>query len=722
MWQHLLEDVKGLPKFITGFGISYKNELKMIEKARNTPFQPVYEAFMNAWEAIDVTHRKDHHITLSIYVDKDMLSDADGVYYFDKIVVEDDGLGLNNENLNRLLTLRDDGKMNKNKGTGRVQYLHFFEETQIESVYSTKQGTHIYRRLTLSKKDAFVQNNAFVRFDEQRFDKTCRNYTKVVFRSPYSKDDAKAYASAEVGNVKNFIVRNFVSLLCDNRQNLPNIEIRRYVNGELHKIKEIKESDIVEPHSSFPFVAQYVRLNSGGKLDVLPDKEEFLVRTFLMPQSMLATNRMVLASKGAEGQTIPMSCMASTTDFGGKHYMFLVSGNYIEQCESDQRGQFKILTQKEVENRGYAPLLDEKYITIDDIRRAAEVEVVRHHPEVKKVEEVKERRISELVNLFHIDQKRVEKVKGSIAVGDSDETILRKLYVEESRENAEFDANLKQMLDRVGELNPVEDGYEQELQDLSENASNMIPAAQKNELSKYVVRRKLVLDLFDSILQKHAECTPTDQSIKEETLHNLIFAQKSTDASASDMWIINEEFIYFDGCSEHRLIDISINGEKLFDEAELSADILEQLKEGRHDRMKKRPDIFLYPQEGKCIIIEFKAPDVNVASYIHQIAQYATLIRSYSKDKFNIFNFYGYLIGQNINEIDVRGASARFLSAPQFDYWYRVDEPIACLMKSRSDNRDGNLYTEIIKYTTLLDRARVRNRIFVNKLLGEESK
>ncbi len=129
-------------------------------------------------------------------------------------------------------------------------------------------------------------------------------------------------------------------------------------------------------------------------------------------------------------------------------------------------------------------------------------------------------------------------------------------------------------------------------------------------------------------------------------------------------------------------------------------------------RLDRRPDVLLFPDEGKCIIIEFKAPDVNVAEHMTQIDFYASLIRNYTDDAFSINMFYGYLIGEDIEDRDVRGRVSRFEHSYHLDYWFRPSENVVGF-----DNRsDGSLYTEVIKYSTLLKRAQLRNRIFINKL------
>ena len=52
-----------------------------------------------------------------------------------KIIITDNGIGLNVASFTRLLNLRDNSKSKNNKGTGRIQYLHYFDDTFFESVY-----------------------------------------------------------------------------------------------------------------------------------------------------------------------------------------------------------------------------------------------------------------------------------------------------------------------------------------------------------------------------------------------------------------------------------------------------------------------------------------------------------------------------------------------------------------------------------------------------------
>jgi len=88
------------------------------------------------------------------------------------------------------------------------------------------------------------------------------------------------------------------------------------------------------------------------------------------------------------------------------------------------------------------------------------------------------------------------------------------------------------------------------------------------------------------------------------------------------------------------------------------------------------------------------------------------LIHNFSKEDFRLNTFYGYLIGEAIDVEDVRDYDADFKSAYHFDYLFRPNKTIA----GKYGKSDGSLYTEVIKYSTLLKRARRRNEIFIKKL------
>lgn len=107
-------DTQKYIKFEEARGIKYIGELRTIKKKADSQLQFLYEAFMNSWEAIVEKFTPDHinlgRISIGLFLKENLLSKQNGVFDFVKFEIEDNGIGLNEVNYSRLLTLRDDTK------------------------------------------------------------------------------------------------------------------------------------------------------------------------------------------------------------------------------------------------------------------------------------------------------------------------------------------------------------------------------------------------------------------------------------------------------------------------------------------------------------------------------------------------------------------------------------------------------------------------------------
>ena len=122
-----------------------------------------------------------------------------------------------------------------------------------------------------------------------------------------------------------------------------------------------------------------------------------------------------------------------------------------------------------------------------------------------------------------------------------------------------------------------------------------------------------------------------------------------------------------------------------------------------------RPDIFLYPDEGKCVLVELKAPEVDLAEHLNQMTKYCNLIANYSVRK--IQRFYSYLIGETFNaEADFDGTYEETVSGD----WIGQNIPIKTMDKERATI--GTLQIEVSKLSSIYSRAHRRNKSFADKL------
>ena len=708
--------------YVKATGIWYKNEINTIKKKTETPLQPIYEAFMNAWEAILDHFSKEHFnngtIGITVYRRKNLTSQETGESDFEKIVVSDNGVGLDDTCYQRLVNLRDDTKKHSNFGTGRIQFLHFFDHTTIDSIYNI--GQQYKRRIvTLSKNEAFLKENAILRLDEEEDSIETAPKTTVTFENLLDNKDKEYYAMLSAQNLKDCIIKHYLSLFCEHRDRMPKIHISLLENLEIKEECDIISSDIPNPDQEQELSIDYSKLDEKNKIVSAGRQEKFQLIAFKRPSSEINQNAIYLVSKGATSISVDIDSLKKNDEIGGNRYMFLLSGEYLDASDRDDRGNLRLISSQEFKQQNENSLFKEEVVLFDDIVKEANKNINQLYSELEAKNQERNKTIDELQQMFLLNPTTVNKIRKKIKNTDSEETILKVIYQADSEIEAKKDDAIRQQMEELKSLTPDKtDNYQKKLQEKVDDLVRAIPLQNRTVLSKYVARRKLVLDLFDEILKNELDSLKDGKRIDEKLLHNLLFQQSSTSKTPedSDLWIINEEFIYFKGVSEFEFENIEYNGKKIFDK-EFSEEEKEYLNSLGEKRLSKRPDVLLFPDEGKAIIIEFKAPDVNVSEHLSQIDFYASLLRNYTIDECQITTFYGYLIGESIEDRDVRGRVSRFEFSPKFGYWFRPSEKVI----NFNGGQEGNIYTEVIKYSTLLERAKLRNQIFIEKLLNGEN-
>lgn len=711
-------------EYIKAIGIRYVNELPTIRKKKDAPLQPIYEAFTNAWEAIREKYTDEYlnmgRITLELYSISNALSEVNGIYDFDKLCVGDNGNGLNDASYDRLVNLRDNSKHFSNKGTGRIQYIHTFDETILESVYKRIDGSFGQRKVTLSQKEAFISQNAIMRLDEEKDASSETTNTLVTFLRPMENGDIEYFQTLNIDILREELLKHFLSLFCDNRTKLPQIEIVHYINQCESKRLEIKAEDIPEPNKEETFAISYSQLDENNKIAHTLNSEYFTLKAFVQPDTHLQENAIYLVSKGERASSIKLENLASKDSIAGNRYLFLLSSSYIDNHDRDDRGNIVLITAKDFRSQEEGSLFPEETILLDDIVEETNNNINRLYNELDSKNQEKNKTIDELQQLFLLNPITVNKIRKKIKNTDSEETILKAIYQADSEIEAQKDDAIRKQLEEIKAITPDKtEDYQDKIQEKVDELVSAIPLQNRTILSKYIARRKIVLDLFDEILSREIESLKNGKRIDEKLLHNLLFQQGkySENPDDSDLWIINEEFIYFKGVSEERFADIEYKKKKIFDKA-FSEEDERYLNSLGEKRLTKRPDVLLFPEEGKVIIIEFKAPDVNVSEHLTQIDFYANILLNYTREDLHLTTFYGYLIGEDIEDRDVRGRVSRFEHSPKFQYWFRPSEKVI----NFNDGPEGNIYTEVIKYSALLDRAKFRNQIFIDKLLKGDVK
>lgn len=695
-------------------GIHYQGILKDIKKSGDQ-FRPIYEAFTNAFESIKLKVQNgssggNESIHIDLYMRK---STTPPELFFDQFVISDTGIGFDEVNFGRLVCFKDDRKGFHNKGSGRIQFLHSFDTTKYISIFKDGSG---YKQRSFTLSTHYISKNAII--SEHKLD-DCNSdsaKTTLTFHKLLDKKDIPPYNNLTANELKHMLVSRYMMEFCTHRDNLPNIQIAQYIDGSLDgEILTISAADIPLVDDEKEMVLHYYRLTDDGKdFEKTLKQEQLKLTAFKIDGTDLKRNGIKLTSKGEiiPDNKVGLKNLSSTDQLDGKRYLFLISGKYIDERDGDIRGAINIPSREEFKraNSSHQNLYSTEEIFIEDIEEEANFTISTMYAEIRKKKEEKQQDIEKLKRMFLLDEATLKSMP--ISLDDTEEKILERVYAADSKTIAKKDAEIKKNIDKLEELNPTDSHYQNKLNSITSDLVRAIPLQNKASLTHYVARRKLVLELFDKILTRELEAQRTGQrNIDEKLLHNLIFQQSTSEPEESDLWLINEDFIYFKGASEGRLCDVKIDGKKIF-KKEFSAEEERYLKSLGENRTTKKPDVLLFPDEGKCIIVEFKNLNVNIADHLLQINKYASLIRNFSEDQFQLETFYGYLIGESIEPRDVRGCDSDFVEAYNFDYLFRPRKAIV----DENGRRDGSLYTEVIKYSTLLDRAKRRNEIFIKKL------
>ena len=625
----------------TAIGTRYDGRIQKIPKSTDK-LRPIYEAFTNAHDALK--NVSEGRIVISIQLNKTLFSDKDENFEFDNITIEDNGIGFNDKEFTRFLNLDDTSKGIGNKGSGRVQFIHYFEKAEYESVFAdTSSSTGFRKRIfTLSKNDAFLQNNAIVRLDFNDEVSATDSYTILKLSNPLETNSQKQenreyFKTISMEDLKKNLKNKFLALFCDNRNNLPEIKLQRCINGvvDYENEKSITQQDIPDTDKpSEDINVYYSKINMEGKVETSTNIEIINLKSFKIDQNELDKNSIKLVSKGEIVKDIKLDNLASDDLIGNNRYLFLLSGNIIDNANTDDRGNLHIPTEAEFKKSyGEPNLFPEEVITIDEIRETANEKINTIYPEIVEHAKQKQLEIESLKDMFLLSDETIKRAK--IKPTDDEETALKKIYEADSDLVAKKDIEIKKRIDALNKLTPNTSDYQEKLATEVKELTKIIPLQNRTSLTQYVARRKMVLELFQKTLDYEIDKFKNGGRIDEKTLHNLIFQQTSNNPEDSDLWLIAEEFIHFEGVSEAKLKDITYKDKKIFDK-EFSEDDKRYLNSLGEKRLEKRPDILLFPQEGKCLIIELKAPDVNVSEHLTQIDFYASLIRNYTANDFQI--------------------------------------------------------------------------------------
>ncbi|MCK4945074.1 MAG: hypothetical protein KAS59_02305 [Alphaproteobacteria bacterium] len=682
-------------------------------KKSKYPLTPLYEAITNSLEAIsqrDFSSGEEPLITVRLY----FTGLINEIKELQKIEIIDNGEGFTLESYKRFGEFFDKSKGYNNNGTGRLQFLHRFDKIEVESKYNIEGITH--QRSFTCDTAHFIQNEK-----DGACDTTEEFLTKITLSGGVFEGEEKTFFDElSIEKIIKDINRQFLLRFYLDAQkedlSMPKITVIFIKDEEELDSQSLTPESIPEPQSIGKIKVPYLKIVDSKADKVawksVEDKDEVIKWAhFKMPEGDLEKNDVYLCSKDMPVQALTFKQIKKKESIDGFKYLTAFYGEVLDNPKnvSDTVDCFKFPDKKETET-SVSDLFfdeDEEFLFFDSIKEQVNRVIPSIYKDIFDLRSKQEKDIERIAKAHGIPIEVA--LKARINLTDDEQLITKKIYIEQSNILAEKGFKAKILHESLNELNPISDNYQKELEKKVIELSALIEDQNKEELSRYIIRREMVADILKKILTEELKyqrqpAIKGKKKEKEGLVHDLIFKRKSSDTSIlNDLWILNEEFLHFYGCSDIQLSQIKNDkGENLL------IDLTKEQIEKYGIKPERRPDIFLFAEEGKCVLVELKAPRVDLSDHLNQMGKYCRLIANYCDKKFD--RFYCYLIGEDIDLIDIPDDYDETVNGD----WLKPDESI----KSNDNNRNkiAIMQTEIIKMSSLYSRAHRRNKSFAEKL------
>lgn len=668
--------------------------IKSIIPSSKNKLQSVFEAISNSLEA-----NCGNNVNISIvFYFRSLL---DSRKELEKIDIIDNGSGFTDKDCDRFVAWGDRSKKKNNRGSGRMQFYHDFKKVVVNS---------IFRDGELVKKRTFTANSMdFIKHEEiktEGIDASEQLQTIVSLQGYHGKDK----------NIHDLKIDEFVDSLRDN------LLLRFYLelnSGKtIHINIEFKEDNksenrsfsndkVQKPDEEGELYVNYERIkyfNNQIEFEKSDEKRECIKWAhFRTENDSKKGSEIKICSKNIPVQDFLYAGLKKDCEASGRQYLTVFYGDVFDEAQNVNHSVdgFTFPKKKDFSNQLHLIHNGEDFLFFDTIDEEIKTKIPDIYKDVKEEKNKRVANAKEIAKEFGIDSRYAEKI--DITTSDKKDKITEKLYKAQAEELAKYAIETKAIDEQLVSINPINKDYESTLCELMKKRLALTTEQDRAELSKYVIRRDIVTQLLHKILKEELSCQQYDgkRQYKEGIIHDLFFKRKTEAADLSDLWLLNEDFVYYHGCSDSPLSEIKTkNGERFFD--------ANSLQEDERPLLNRRPDVYLFDEEETCVVIEFKNKNENLADNTPQVKKYCNIIAN--RGLIKIKKFFCYLIGEKLISKDldtsfketINGDISHSFEIASFDDKYR--NPIA----------SGQL--ELIKLSSLEKRSRNRNKIFAEKL------
>ena len=652
-------------------------------RANTTVYTPVVEMIVNAIQAIEESGEKDGKVLVRALRNRqtELAGSLPDVTGFE---IQDNGIGFTDKHRESFDTLYTDCRIAEGgKGFGRFTCLKYFEDLHVASVYL--DGPEFKSRSFSMGKghDIIVRERITVSGDKHSGTRV--RLTGLKKRPVFDKKLSTIARNLVERLLPYFITQDYVcpEIVLSESDDSDELSLNDFVSNEVSAF--IRE--ICVPRTSFI-------------LKAFQNEEEFLVRVFKLyaPRNQKSRISLVAHKREVSGSVLQKYIPEFEDEFyesdgngeadRERNYIIkaYVFGSYLDHNVSLERGGFEFAMENEL-------LLGIAQAEIEDGAAAVARDAVGS--DIAFRQERKKERVQSYVDEEAPWHKSVvNKIDLSgMPYNPTNEEIETRLQSEKFAQELAIKKDVAELLSETN-FESVKDSVVEIVRKIS--------GTSKDELIHYIALRKTILDIFE----KSLEADESGVYSSEGVVHDIVFPRKGdteiTSFQDHNLWIVDERLNFTNYVSS----DVPLDGKNT-----------------------ERPDLLVYNRRvlfrgdneasNPITIFEFKKPQrddfVNPSSPedpIQQIVRYANAIRDgkYSTPEGRNMlvadntPFYGFVVCDLTPKVkDWLEREKDFKPMPDRLGWFQWIGNI-------------NLYVEVVSWDKVLRDAKMRNRVFFQKL------
>lgn len=636
--------------------------------------QPLFEAISNAIHSTQGKFREDVSSQGRIFVTVNTNRKKDDIW----ATVEDNGRGLDDDNWEAFTTTDTDNKIEiGGKGVGRLMWLDCFEEISVESVFLNEQEQRQRRsfRFRLALDDQIVDHKV----------KNVSDGLDTFFYVKFSGVRDNGYLNRFPGRgdyVFQHLTSHFLPAFIGGR--CPQITVTvgddtRHYPDAISEIVYRKQTETPSPTEEYGDLS--LTLMECDKVASADLKGKHFVH-------FIAHDRTVHSQK-IDGK-LGLDYFGENSD---RVFHAIVTGPFLDENVNQERTAFVFedAVIDRIINEFCVPYIDEflsePLAELSSEQRGKIEKITRTYPSVSFGD--------------------TDELQGRVPSGELKEDAI---YGHLARERFRRDERQAEKIRSVLERLKGDDVDVETFADTIQEASRAIEDAEQRSLAEYIVRRKVVLDFIDLLLEKVRDDTKDSSFQREDVLHSFICPLRvqtigdtgsRVEAAAShDLWIVDERLTF----AQYFSSDVEFSKLSEAFESDERPDVL--VFDYVHGlRQKEDPSKVLlveFKRPGRTNYPENENPQFQVQRYIQQL-QSGKL--SDVRGRPIMLNeqtiFYCFIIADNVGKM-----------VDWTYHWQRTADGRGRILRP-DDGFRGSI--ELITWDALIDDARARNQAFFDK-------